>query len=124
MIRGNNGRKKDFIVTVILVILGIICLSFFIFKKDQEFTAIIKKVSEYNSITLVLVEGEKENDIDLRGEFDFTIDADTKLLRKNQELEISSLKAGQKVSITMRGEILEREPARLTKVTKVIVLTD
>lgn len=121
----NIKRKKVFILAGILVILGIISLSaFFIFKEEKAFTftATIKKISEYNGITLVLTEGKE--DINLKGEFDFTIDADTKLLRKNQNLEISGLKAGQKISVTTQGEILEKEPARLTKVTKVIVLED
>lgn len=125
MNKKNNGRKKVFILIGILAITCTICVYvFFISQEGKTFTATIKKVSEYNGITSVLAEVEEENDLNLRGEFDFTIDADTVLLRKDQEIEISSLEVGQKVSITMEGEILEREPARLTEVTKVIVLED
>lgn len=120
-----NKRKKVFILTGILVILGVICLYAFSISKDSNaFTATIKKISEYNGITSVLAEAEGENDLNLSGEFDFTIDADTSLIRKDKEMQISDLEVGQKVSITAKGEILERDPARLTEVTKVMILND
>ena len=88
------------------------------------FYAKIKRISEYNGVTTVLIEGLETNDINHRGEFDFSIDSDTELLWKESKIELSSLKEGQNVLITSTGDILERYPAGLTKVTKVIVLDD
>ena len=75
-------------------------------------------------ITTILIEGLESNDINHRGEFDFSVDKDTELLWKEAKIELSSLKEGQNVSITSTGEILESYPAQLTKVTKIIVLED
>lgn len=90
--------------------------------EGDTFSAIIKEIREANGITTVLVEGLESNDINHRGEFDFSIDSDTELLWNNTKIEISDLKEGQTVSITSTGEVLERYPAGLTKVIKVVVL--
>lgn len=89
---------------------------------NDVFNAKIKEIKEYNGITTVLIEGIESNDINYRGEFDFSIDNDTELLWKETKIELSSLKEGQNVSITSMGEVLESSPAKLTKVIKVVVL--
>ncbi|MFR5765312.1 MAG: DUF3221 domain-containing protein [Clostridia bacterium] len=91
---------------------------------NNVFNARIKEIREYNGITTILIEGLESNDINHRGEFDFSVDNDTELLWKEAKIELSSLKEGQNVSITSTGEILESYPAQLTKVTKIIVLED
>ena len=88
------------------------------------FNAKIKEIRENNGITTILIEGLETNDINHRGEFDFSIDNDTELLWNNTKIEISDLKEGQTVSITSTGEVLESYPAQLTEVTKIIVLED
>ncbi len=98
--------------------------------EEDTFDAKIKKISEYNGITTILIEGIETNDINHRGEFDFSIDSETKILWINPksikssytELNVSNLKEGQNVSITSTGSVLESYPAKLTKVTKVILL--
>lgn len=99
---------------------------------ETIFDAEIKRISTYNGITTILVKGFETNEINYRGEFDFSIDNDTKILwiepnsikSSYTELDISKLKEGQKVSITSVGDVLESYPAQLTKVTKVIVLNN
>ena len=91
---------------------------------NNVFNARIKEIRAYNGITTILIEGLESNDINHRGEFDFSVDNDTELLWKEAKIELSSLKEGQNVSITSTGEILESYPAQLTKVTKIIVLED
>lgn len=91
-------------------------------EKGNVFNATIEKIREYNGMTTVLVKGLETNDINYRGEFDFSVDNDTELLWREKKIELSNLKEGQNVSITSVGEVLEKYPARLTKVTKVIVL--
>ena len=88
------------------------------------FNAKIKEIRENNGITTILIEGLETNDINHRGDFDFSIDNDTELLWNNTKIEISDLKEGQNVSITSTGEVLESYPAQLTEVTKIIVLED
>ena len=88
------------------------------------FNAKIKEIREHNGITTILIEGLETNDINHRGDFDFSIDNDTELLWNNTKIEISDLKEGQNVSITSTGEVLESYPAQLTEVTKIIVLED
>jgi len=88
------------------------------------FYAKIKKVSTYNSITTILVEGLEVNDINHRGLFEFSIKDDTELLWRGTEIKLSDLKEGQNVSITSIGSVLESSPAVLTKVARVILLDD
>ncbi len=129
-----KGWKVLCIILVIIIIVGLI---FFIInysnikyngkleQKDADvFYATIEEIREYNGITTVLVKGLDVNDINHRGEFDFSIDANTELLWHGTKIEISDLKEGQNISITSTGEVLERYPAGLTKVTRVIVLDD
>lgn len=92
--------------------------------ENNVFNARIKEIREYNGITTILIEGLESNDINHRGEFDFSVDKDTELLWKEAKIELSSLKEGQNVSINSTGEVLESYPAQLTKVTKIIVLED
>ena len=91
---------------------------------EDVFNAKIKEIREHNGITTILIEGLETNDINHRGDFDFSIDNDTELLWNNTKIEISDLKEGQTVSITSTGEVLESYPAQLTEVTKIIVLED
>ena len=88
------------------------------------FNAKIKEIREYNGVTSILIEGLDTNDINHKGEFDFSIDDNTELLWNNTEIELSDLKEGQNVSITSTGAVLESYPAQLTEVTKIIVLDD
>lgn len=92
--------------------------------RDDIFNARIKEIRKYNGITTVLVEGIESSDINHRGEFNFSINDDTEVLWKETKIELSSLKEGQYVSITSIGDVLEKYPAVLTKVIKVIVLDE
>lgn len=100
--------------------------------ENDRFKAIIKEISEYNEITTILVKGLESNDINYRGEFEFSVHNDTKILwidpysikSSYTAIDLSNLKEGQNVSITSIGEVLESYPAKLTKVTEVIVLEE
>lgn len=100
--------------------------------KEDVFNAKIKRISEYNGITTVLIKGLESNDINHRGEFDFSIGNNTQILwiepkstkSSYTAIDSSKLKEGQNISITSTGYVLESSPAQLTKVTKVIVLED
>lgn len=100
--------------------------------ENDRFKATIKEISKYNEITTILVKGLASNDINYRGEFEFSVHNDTKLLwidpysikSSYTSIDLSNLKEGQNVSITSIGEVLESYPAKLTKVTEVIVLEE
>lgn len=133
-----KGWKVLCIILVIIIAIGLIffVIDYSKFNNEQKaisnseqneadvFYATIEKITKYNGITTVLVKGLDVNDINHRGEFDFSIDNDTELLWHGTKIEISDLKEGQNISITSTGEVLERYPAGLTKVTRVIVLDD
>jgi len=86
----------------------------------QTFYATIESLDNSS----ILVKGLDINDINFRGEFKVPIDIDTKLLWRNTEINYDDLKVGQNVSITSIGGVLETYPAKLEKVTSVIVLDD
>lgn len=98
--------------------------------EGDVFNAKIKKIQEYNGITTILIEGLETNDINHRGQFEFSIDDDTKILwiepeslkSSYTELKASDLRKGQTVSITSTGHVLESYPGKLTKVSKIILL--
>lgn len=133
-----KGWKVLCMILAIIIIIGLILfvIDYSKFNNEQKaisiseqneadvFYATIEKISEYNGITTVLVKGLDVNDINHRGEYDFSIKNDTKLLWHGTEIKKSDLKEGQNISITSIGEILERYPAGLTKVTKIVVLDD
>lgn len=100
---------------------------------EDKYDAKIKNISQYNGRTTILIEGLDSNDINHRGEFEFSIQNDTKILcidpnnpisSSYGETDISSLKEGQSVSIISTGEVLESYPAQLTKVTRIIILNN
>lgn len=97
-----------------------------IVSKNNEdiFYASIEEINEYNGVTSVLVKGLQNNDVNYRGEFEFSIDDDTEIFWKETKVEVSDLKVGQKISITSTGDVLERYPVELTKVTRVIILNE
>lgn len=83
--------------------------------KEDVFNAKIKRISEYNGITTVLIKGLESNDINHRGEFDFSIDNNTQILwiepkstkSSYTAIDSSKLKEGQNISITSTGYVLE-----------------
>ena len=97
-----------------------------IVSKNNEdiFYASIEEINEYNGVTSVLVKGLQNNDVNYRGEFEFSIDDDTEIFWKETKVEVSNLKVGRKISITSTGDVLERYPVELTKVTRVIILNE
>ena len=76
--------------------------------KEDVFNAKIKRISEYNGITTVLIKGLESNDINHRGEFDFSIDNNTQILwiepkstkSSYTAIDSSKLKEGQNNLIT------------------------
>lgn len=123
-----KGTKITCIILVILLILGLILFAVDYIKiryiEKDAFNAKIEKITEYDGITTVLIEGLDTNDINHRGKFDFVVTEKTKLLWRGTKIELFDLKEGQTISITAAQEVLLRYPARLTRVTKVIVLDD
>lgn len=123
-----KGTKITCIVLGILIILGLILFAVDYIKinyiEKDVFNAKIEKITEYDGITTVLIEGLDTNDINHRGKFDFVVTEKTKLLWRGTKIELYDLKEGQTISITAAQEVLLRYPAGLTRVTKVIVLDD
>lgn len=122
----NNTKLKIVLIIIgIVILLGLAIFCTYLLKNKDSYTfdARIEKVSQYNGITSVLVEG-LDNNINFKGKFHFSIDKDTKLLKGNSKIGISDIKVGQKISITATGGIMETYPAGLSKVTKVVVIDD
>lgn len=123
-----KGTKIICIILGVLIILGFIFWAVNYIKiryiEKDVFNAKIEKITEYEGITTVLIEGLDTNDINHRGKFDFVVTEKTKLLWRGTKIKLSDLKEGQTISITASGEVLLRYPARLSRVTKVIVLED
>lgn len=123
-----KGTKIICIILGVLIILGFIFWAVNYIKiryiEKNVFNAKIEKITEYEGITTVLIEGLDTNDINHRGKFDFVVTEKTKLLWRGTKIQLSDLKVGQTISITAAQEVLLKYPAGLTGVTKVTVLDD
>lgn len=90
----------------------------------ETFYAKIENISEYNGITSIKVQGLDVNDINYRGEFDFSIKTETIITWRGENIDIFDLKVGSNISITYDGNILESYPAQITNVKKIQLLDD
>lgn len=88
------------------------------------FYAAVEEIHTDGQDTVVLIKGLEVNDINHRGEFDFAVDENTEILWRGTKRKISDLKVGQNISVTSAGDVLERYPAGLTKVPRIIILND
>ena len=70
------------------------------------------------------VTGLAVNDINSRGQFTFSVGEDTALEWRHTPLQLSQLEAGDTISITYTGPVLESYPAQLQEVKKIILLDD
>lgn len=72
----------------------------------------------------LLVEGLSVNDINFRGEFDFSISDATILEWRYTALRMDELNVGDTLSITFAGPIQESYPAKISHVVKIQLLDD
>lgn len=120
---GEDWMKKSLVG--ILIILGVVLAVVAFGDGDPykyTFTATIEDIVQYNGHTTVLVNAEEGEDSSFSGEYDFSVDQDTKLIRNGRDVKVSELEIGQKVLIVGSGDIMERYPAGLSKVLEVEIL--
>lgn len=70
------------------------------------------------------VEGLPVNDLNFRGDFTFTITADTILMWRGETLTSEELQVGDRVAVTFDGTIQETYPAVLTGICQIQLLED
>lgn len=114
------------VVTLILAGILLFACGFFIGRvsmKSEEtvtFYATIKTVQESG----LDVKGLAVNDINYRGDFSLDIHDGTEIEWRSENMPLSDLKPGDRISITYSGAILETYPARITDVQKISLLND
>lgn len=79
---------------------------------------------EENNGQSLLVKGLDVNDINSRGEFSVTIDADTILEWRSEPISLEELEVGDTVSITHTGNIGETYPAQIFETIRIQLLDD
>ena len=89
---------------------------------SQTFYAVIDSIDG----TSFRVTGMDVNDVNFRSEFDFSIDDATRITItwRYEPMDLSELEAGDHISITFSGDILETYPAVLEDVTWIQLLDD
>ena len=70
------------------------------------------------------VKGMEVNDLNFRGEFTFAVREETNCLWMGTQLSPAELEAGDNISITFTGPVLESNPAQIPNVTEVWLLDD
>ena len=131
-------KKEIKIILVILLVIFALIIGYFVGYKraydnmenanqdindldnQQTFYAEIKEINNNN----ILVQGLSVNDINYRGEFNFSIIEETELEWRGTEISLSDLDVGANISITFSGEILDTYPAQIKDVVKIQLLDD
>lgn len=88
--------------------------------RAQTFYATISDIQDRR----LTVKGMGINDINFRGEFNFSVSEETKITWRYTDISIEDLDVGDNISITFTGEILETYPAQITQVEVIQLLDD
>lgn len=129
------GNKKLFsILSILVIIIVSFIIGFFIGTSNAPVPniAIVNNNSQtfYATITnikdnKISVKGLNVNDINYRGEFNFSIKDNTTITWRGENIDIADLKIGDKISITFTDEtIIDIYPTPLNEVIKVQLLED
>lgn len=119
--------KKPIIILIFIDIL-LLCFNYLKHKHlddnrdySNDFYATIEDISENNFIYIKRLESYDTYE---NGLYYFCADEDTEILYENQKIEVSELKVGQVILISITGVTFDSEPAFISKVTKIKVLED
>ena len=88
--------------------------------RPQTFYATVSDIRD-NAVT---VTGMEVNDINFRGEFCFSGTEETEITWRYTDISLGDLEAGDNVSITFTGEVMETSPAQIQGVEMIQLLDD
>ena len=88
--------------------------------RPQTFYATVSDIRD-NAVT---VTGMEVNDINFRGEFCFSVTEETEITWRYTDISLGDLEAGDNVSITCTGEVMETSPAQIQGVEMIQLLDD
>lgn len=88
--------------------------------RPQTFYATVSDIRD-NAVT---VTGMEVNDINFRGEFCFSVTEETEITWRYTDISLGDLEAGDNVSITFTGEVMETSPAQILGVEMIQLLDD
>ena len=88
--------------------------------RPQTFYATVSDIRD-NAVT---VTGMEVNDINFRGEFCFSVTEETEITWRYTDISLGDLEAGDNVSITFTGEVMETSPAQIQGVEMIRLLDD
>ena len=88
--------------------------------RPQTFYATVSDIRD-NAVT---VTGMEVNDINFRGEFCFSVTEETEITWRYTDISLGDLDAGDNVSITFTGEVMETSTAQIQGVEMIQLLDD
>ena len=88
--------------------------------RPQTFYATVSDIRD-NAVT---VTGMEVNDINFLGEFCFSVTEETEITWRYTDISLGDLEAGDNVSITFTGEVMETSPAQIQGVEMIQLLDD
>ena len=119
--------KKTVLTAGLILLLGLAALGGFLAGRKTAvpvtgttFYGVIDKI-DGNYLT---VSGLEVNDINSRGQFQFTVEEKTILEWRHVEIALTDLHAGDTISVTYTGDVMEISPAILNDVVKIQLLDD
>jgi hypothetical protein len=89
-------------------------------QSSETFYAVIEEIKD----SVLLVQGMDVNDINFRGEFYLTLSEKTELTWRYTEISSAELAAGDRISVTFTGEVMETAPAQIQEVLRIQLLED
>lgn len=116
----NIKKKKIVLLTVIIcmAVTGIGWLAYIRPYGCRTFDAVITDI--YGNS--VFVKGMEKNGINFRGEFVFSIEQDTRIVRQFHRISFRELKIGDRIAVSFRGETLEIYPVIIEEVKQIRLL--
>lgn len=131
-----NGNRKKMIYVMILLCCSAAIAGIFYFigyktaydrmensapaPAPQTFYATISGI-QGNTFT---VKGLEVNDINFRGEFEFSVVEETKLTWRYTDISMEELDVGDNIAITFTGGVLETYPGQIRQVDVIQLLDD
>lgn len=86
----------------------------------ETFYATIESIND----NFLIVQGLEVNDINKRGQFQFSVDDSTTFEWHNTEIQINDLQVGDTISVTYSSDVAESIPAGIQNIIRIILLDD
>lgn len=116
-----NVKKKKIVLLTVIICMAVSGLGWLAYIRPYgcwTFDAVITDIHDNR----VYVKGMEKNGINFRGEFVFSIEQDTRIVRQFHRISFRELKIGDRIAVSFRGGTLEIYPVIIEEVKQIRLL--